>query len=193
MHFSFLCSSASYANRLGTLIRKTPFSAGRKRERGKGGQSAVNFQVLLPQVLGKLRSLCRVPSSFLSFCLSFINWKTFLSKLCHFLCERQTPLFSDSTSEVFGFNRANAFPAVLRSARQEFISACKAASRGICRVQFKLNFNFICRSRDRGSNPFVLVAAVETNKLKGDYHHFILLADECRPFSTPSPSPVRFE
>lgn len=139
MHFSFLCSSASYANRLGTLIRKTPFSAGRKRERGKGGQSAVNFQVLLPQVLGKLRSLCRVPSSFLSFCLSFINWKTFLSKLCHFLCERQTPLFSDSTSEVFGFNRANAFPAVLRSARQEFISACKAASRGICRVQFKLN------------------------------------------------------
>lgn len=110
---------------------------------GERGQSAVNFQVLLPQVLGKLRSLCRVPSSFLSFCLSFINWKTFLSKLCHFLCERQTPLFSDSTSEVFGFNRANAFPAVLRSARQEFISACKAASvsasRGICRVQFKLN------------------------------------------------------
>lgn len=111
---------------------------------------------------------------------------------------RQTPLFSDSINEVLVLIEQMLFLLFVllgKNLSQHAKQHSASASRGICRVQFKLNFNFNvnCRSwsRRRSRNPFVLVAAVETNKLKGDYHHFILFADECRLPSALSPSPTQ--
>lgn len=113
---------------------------------------------------------------------------------------RQTPLFSDSINEVLVLIEQMLFLLFVllgKNLSHHAKQHSASASRGICRVQFKLNFNFNvnCRSwsrrRSRSRNPFVLVAAVETNKLKGDYHHFILFADECRLPSALSPSPTQ--
>lgn len=144
MHFPF--SSASYANRLGTLIRKTPFPPERERK-NDGGKSAVNFQVLLPQVLAKLRSLCRV-----LFVVLFVIYKleNFLKQIMPFFV-RQTPLFSDSINEVLVLIEQMLFLLFVllgKNLSQHAKQHSASASRGICRVQFKLNFNFNvnCRS-----------------------------------------------
>lgn len=96
MHFPF--SSASYANRLGTLIRKTPFPAERetKRERMMGGKVPLISKFFYPKSFAKLRSLCRV-----LFVVLFVIYKleNFLKQIMPFFV-RQTPLFSDSTNEV---------------------------------------------------------------------------------------------